>query len=152
MKRVFFVLGCITLVSSVFAQSLNLSMEEKQELMDKVVPVLQNCISNFSGSYRPGTTITKVTQDSETKFIIEGTCNYKGQNCGLVSDTQYKVTIYQEGSQSFGETCIVTPYCLLGVITNREWDCECRKWKYGADNLSVGAADFMRILQAISQH
>lgn len=134
-----------------FAQkSISLTSEDKSMLMDGVVNALRQCISNFSGTYKPGTTIKEVVELSETSFEVSGTVSYTGGQCGTVRDTPYKITFYQEGSQAFGETCIYTPYCLWGVETSREWDCECRKWQYGSDNAAKGAMEIMMLLNKIS--
>ena len=148
MKKLALVFFIMNLVANSFSQELSLTSDEKKQLMDVVVPAIQNCVSNFGGTYIPGTTITKVNQESDTKFVIYGKMSYKGQQCGNVT-TDYYVTVYQEGSQSFGQTCIYSPYCLWGVQTSIEWDCDCRKWQYGTDNATKGAIDIMRLLQSI---
>lgn len=150
MKRVFFLFLFISLPVFSFAQKVELSTSVKEELMDILLPALQKCINNFGGTYIPGTKIKSAYRTSETVFIINGTLNYKGEQCGRVSDIPYKVTIYKEGSQTFGETCIYTPYCLWGVVTSQEWDCDCKKWQYGKDNAVKGAVDILILLQRIS--
>lgn len=151
MKKVLLIISILAIISSSFSQKQNLTKEEKTHLMDIVVPILQKCIQNFDGSYKPGTTITSVFKQTENKYTVEGTCTYWGEQCGLVSNTSYKVSVYQEGSQTYGETCILTPYCLFGIVTSQEWDCNCRKWQYENDTSLKGAIDLLIFLQKISQ-
>jgi len=68
-----------------------------------------------------------------------------------VNDTPFKLTVVKEGSQSFSETCIYSPYCIFGVETGKEWDCECKKWQYGGDENIEGAWKILMLLQEISQ-
>jgi carbon starvation protein CstA len=151
MKKLSLFLIVISCVINSYTQEIKLTTEQRMQLMDLVVPAIQNCISNFGGKYQPGTTIRKVEQETETKFVVYGTLSYKGQQCGLVSNTDYYVTVYQEGSQTFGETCIYSPYCLWGIQTSIEWDCDCKKWQYNKDNAAKGAVDILRMLQTVSR-
>ncbi len=133
-------------------QSIKISSDERRILMDGVVSALRQCISNFGGTYKPGTTISNVVELTESSFEVSGTVSYTGSQCGTVKDAPYKITFYKEGTQAFGETCMYTPYCLWGVETSREWDCECRKWQYGSDNVVKGAMEILLMLQKVSNN
>lgn len=133
-----------------FSQQQSITPEERAELLDIVVPTLRTCIANFSGTYEPGTTIKSINPISDTKFEINGTVSYRAQQCGLVSNTQYSITIYQEGSQFFITSCIYSRYCLYGVIISEDWDCECKKNQYNTSNAAEGTINIMMLLQKLS--
>lgn len=138
MKYFFASIIFILFIKTVSSQEINFSSSEKNQLMDVVLPVLQNCIDKFDGQYRPGTTITDVVLLTDTKFKVSGTVNYRGQQCGEVNDCEYTITIYQEGSQANMKICMYAPYCFLGVQTSKEWDCGCNKWYSASQKAATG--------------
>ncbi len=82
-KHSYFIVLFILIANS---RETSLTKEEKAQLTDMLVPVLQKCINNFDGSYIAETTIEKADQESDTKFTISGTVyDYKesGHLCCL---------------------------------------------------------------------
>jgi len=62
MKKIQVLAILMSLSFSPFAQEVNLNTHEKETLLDMVVITLKQCIENFGGTYRPGTTIEKLKQ------------------------------------------------------------------------------------------
>jgi len=133
-------------------QSISLSNKDKEKLLDVVIPILKNCITNFDGKYLPGTTVDRIRKEAENKFRILGNVSYRGEQCGEVRNRDYKISFYKEGSRTYGETCIYSPYCFLGVVTSEEWDCACRKWQYGSDETIKDALEIFLLLKKISDN
>ncbi|MBQ6306722.1 MAG: hypothetical protein IJK78_09170 [Bacteroidales bacterium] len=126
MKKVFLLFAMMmAFVTFASAQGtkISVSASEKQAMMDPVVEALQGLIAKFDGTYKPGTTIDEVFQISDFEILIKGKVNYKSTNCGDVR-TDYKVKMIVEGSKTYAEPSIYTPYGAFGglVITGYEWD------------------------------
>ncbi|MCC6723644.1 MAG: hypothetical protein IT258_03990 [Saprospiraceae bacterium] len=118
-------LAMLTIGLMANAQSVETSFtqSEKDQILDVVVPALKGFLSSINCTYKPGTTIDKVTQVNDGHVEIEGTVNYDSNNCSRVS-TDFKVKMYREGSSASTDICIYTPYCMLGSAYKYEWDCK----------------------------
>jgi hypothetical protein len=118
-----FILVAFTLSGQAQDVQTTFTQAEKDQILDIVVPALKGFLNSINCTYKPGTTIDKVTQVNDGHVEIEGNMNYDSNNCSRVN-TNYKVKMYKEGSSASVDICIYTPYCMLGSPYKYEWDCK----------------------------
>ena len=135
MKKVFMLfammMAFVTFASAQKEITLKLGKNEKLNLKTGVNNALNELITCFHGKMDwDATTIDRVENITKYKVHVEGTVKYESQNCGNVT-TSYQVDLVKDGSKTIASPNIYTPYCdpFFGIVTKREWDCECKEWQ-----------------------
>ena len=141
MKYILIVLVICLRSAALFAQepAQEIPAELKKQLLEKIIPQVRSFVEKW-GTYRPGTTITEVNQLDQNTVEIRGKVNYEGELCGDVN-TDYKVTITTEADNQDFKICVYCPFCFLGSVVKREWDCKGVKY--------MGAKDYIQIIDKI---